>query len=103
VLAFRQDARRNQAAESIQTNRVRDHARSRPSADKPCDLWSHKFIRQKLNYIHHNPVRAGLCEHPANWEWSSYHAYLPHEPGAVPIEMDWRGYWNLEAAGMARL
>jgi putative transposase len=58
------------------------------------DLWSHKFIRQKLNYIHMNPVRAGLCDHPAKWPWSSYHSYLPHEPGAVPIEVDWRWLWT---------
>ena len=31
------------------------------------DIWSRKFIRQKLNYIHLNPVRAGLCDHPAKW------------------------------------
>jgi len=43
-----------------------------------------------------NPVRAGLCKHPAEWKWSSYRAYLPHESGTVPIEMDWRGYWSEE-------
>ena len=58
------------------------------------DLWSHKFIRQKLNYLHMNPVRAGLCKHPADWKWSSYRAYLPHKAGEVPIEIDWRGYWE---------
>jgi putative transposase len=63
------------------------------------DLWSPKFIRQKLNYIHCNPVRAGLCEHPVGWRWSSYHAYLPHKQGDVPIEMDWRAFWELEAGG----
>ena len=57
------------------------------------DIWSHKFIRQKLNYIHINPLRAGLCDHPAKWRWSSYHAYLPHERGAVPLEIDWRWLW----------
>ena len=67
------------------------------------DLWSPKFIRQKLHYIHCNPVRAGLCQHPAQWRWSSYHAYLPHEPGSVPIEMDWKGFWEVEPAGGARL
>ena len=60
------------------------------------DLWSHKFIRQKLNYLHLNPVRAGLCQHPAEWKWSSYRAYLPHQPGDVPIEVDWRAYWKEE-------
>ena len=56
------------------------------------DLWSPKFIRQKLRYLHLNPVRAGLCEHPADWKWSSYRSYLPHKAGAVPIEIDWQGY-----------
>lgn len=60
------------------------------------DIWSHKFIRQKLHYIHMNPVRAGLCDHPAKWRWSSYHAYLPHEAGSVPIEVDQRWVWSEE-------
>lgn len=58
------------------------------------DLSSHKFIRQKLGYIHMNPIRAGLCDHPAKWKWSSYRAYLPHQPSEVPLEMDLRGYWT---------
>jgi putative transposase len=41
------------------------------------DLFSHKFLRQKLNYIHLNPVRARLCESPEQWKWSSYTAYFP--------------------------
>jgi len=60
------------------------------------DLWSHRFIRQKLNYLHLNPVRAGLCEHPADWKWSSCRAYLPHKAGEVPIEIDWQAYWKEE-------
>jgi putative transposase len=60
------------------------------------DIWSRKFIRQKLNYIHNNPVRAGLCDHPGRWRWSSYHAYFPHESGAVPIEIDQRWLWTKE-------
>lgn len=60
------------------------------------DLSSPKFIRQKLNYVHLNPVRAGLCDHPAKWKWSSYRAYLPHKKGEVPIEMDLQGYWTDE-------
>jgi putative transposase len=60
------------------------------------DVWSPNFIRQKLNYIHMNPVRAGLCDHPAKWRWSSYRAYFPHEPGSVPIDIDWRWMWTEE-------
>jgi REP element-mobilizing transposase RayT len=67
------------------------------------DIWSRKFIRQKLNYVHNNPVRAGLVDHPGKWRWSSYRAYFPHQPGEVPIEVDQRWLWTdeeLEAAGV---
>ena len=66
------------------------------------DLWSPKFVRQKLNYLHLNPVRAGLCKHPADWKWSSFRAYLPHEPGDVPIEIDWQAYWKDEEMAAAK-
>ncbi len=58
------------------------------------DLWSPKFLRQKLDYIHLNPIRAKLCDHPAKWTFSSYHAYSPHKKGEVPIEIDWQAYWK---------
>jgi hypothetical protein len=74
------------------------------------DLWSPRFILQKLNYVHLNPIRAHLCDHPAEWKWSSYRAYLTHGPASVPIEIDGRGYRTdaelnsaVEAAGNARL
>jgi hypothetical protein len=65
------------------------------------DIWSRRFIRQKLHYIHMNPVRAGLCDHPAKWRWSTYAAYLPHEPEAVPIEVDKRWLWTEEELSLA--
>jgi hypothetical protein len=30
-----------------------------------------QFI-EKLRYIHRNPVKAGLCERPEDWPWSSF-------------------------------
>jgi putative transposase len=66
------------------------------------DIWSRKFTRQKLHYIHMNPVRAGLCDHPGEWRWSSYNAYLPHEPGSVPIEVDKRWLWSDEELSLAQ-
>ncbi len=35
------------------------------------EIWSYKFFVQKLNYIHLNPVRAGLVELPEHWIYSS--------------------------------
>ena len=34
-------------------------------------LWSDAVIWQKLDYIHANPVKAGLCEHPEDYKYSS--------------------------------
>jgi hypothetical protein len=48
-------------------------------------------------------VRAGLCDHPAKWRWSSYKAYLPHEPGSVPIEVDQKWLWTEEELSSANV
>jgi putative transposase len=67
------------------------------------DVVTSRFLQQKLNYIHQNPVRAGLCSDPIEWKWSSYRAYLPGFEGAVPIRIDWPSHWTkveLESVGL---
>jgi len=39
------------------------------------DLWSHQVFLQKLEYIHWNPVRAGLCRRPEEYLYSSAKFY----------------------------
>ena len=39
------------------------------------DLFSHDVFMQKLEYIHWNPVKAGLCELPEEYEYSSASFY----------------------------
>ena len=39
-------------------------------------LLNEAMFIQKLNYIHYNPVRAGLCELPENYHYSSSRFYL---------------------------
>jgi len=39
------------------------------------ELHSLEFIRQKLNYIHNNPVRAGIVEQPEDYIFSSARNY----------------------------
>ena len=34
---------------------------------------SEDYYAEALRYIALNPVRAGLCEHPSDWQWSSFH------------------------------
>ena len=35
-----------------------------------------RYIKELIRYIHLNPVRAGLVEHPEKYMWSSHRAYL---------------------------
>ena len=44
---------------------------------------------EKLRYIHRNPVKAGLCERPEDWEWSSFRHYATGCEGRVEIESEW--------------
>ena len=37
------------------------------------------YLVQVSRYIHLNPVKAKLCAQPADFEWSSYRAYLNQE------------------------
>ena len=43
--------------------------------NKPIELWSNKVISEKLNYIHNNPVKAGLVEFPEDYIYSSAKDY----------------------------
>ncbi len=87
----------NQHQESLRKLRIAVKDRSYAVWQKDSsliDLFSPKFLRQKLNYIHSNPVRAGLCEAPQDWQWSSYAAYFAKAAGQIEIEVDVNPYWK---------
>jgi putative transposase len=42
-------------------------------------LWSPKVFLQKLEYIHENPVKAGLCKYPEDYKYSSAKFYEKNE------------------------
>ena len=39
------------------------------------ELWSEPVFLQKLNYVHQNPVRAGICSEAADYLYSSAALY----------------------------
>jgi REP element-mobilizing transposase RayT len=39
--------------------------------NKPIELWSSKVIKQKIDYIHNNPVAFGFATDPVDWKYSS--------------------------------
>lgn len=43
--------------------------------NKPIELWSNKVIYEKINYIHNNPVTAGLVYFPEDYIYSSASDY----------------------------
>lgn len=49
------------------------------------EIYSEKKLREKINYMHQNPVRAGLVEKATDWKWSSARWYEQHKPVGVPI------------------
>ncbi|MFH1891268.1 MAG: transposase [Candidatus Zixiibacteriota bacterium] len=63
-------------------------------------LWKHRFdslviisldtLRQKVEYIHSNPVRKGLVNSPEQWPYSSAAQYAGvREDNPLPIDVDW--------------
>lgn len=43
--------------------------------NKPIEVWSNKVITQKVNYIHQNPVEAGLVARAEDYLYSSARDY----------------------------
>ncbi|ODA29168.1 REP-associated tyrosine transposase [Planctopirus hydrillae] len=43
-------------------------------------------LKEKLTYIHENPVRAGLVTRAIDWKWSSARWYVMGRTVGVPIE-----------------
>jgi putative transposase len=52
------------------------------------NLWSDKAIWNMIDYVHDNPVEAGLCVRRADWRWSSAEYYESRTPGALPLDLE---------------
>jgi putative transposase len=58
-------------------------------------VFSEAMFMEKVNYIHQNPVRAGLCERATDYRWSSARIwqgpFLENEPLAMDNDLlHWR-------------
>jgi putative transposase len=52
----------------------------------PQAISSEDMLRQKLDYIHYNPVRLGLVDRPEDWRYSSARNYLGQD-GVLEIDL----------------
>jgi len=51
-------------------------------------IESDAVMRQKLDYIHFNPVKRGYVDRPEHWRYSSARNYLG-QAGLIDIIRDW--------------
>jgi len=51
--------------------------------NQPIELFSPPFTVQKLNYVHNNPVEAGLVEKAEDYLYSSARAYAHGGNGSL--------------------
>jgi REP-associated tyrosine transposase len=56
---------------------------------KAVPLWSAWMIWQKINYIHANPVKAGLMSSARDYRWSSFQAFYSGSSEPLPVDQDW--------------
>jgi len=50
------------------------------------NVWSAKKLREKLQYMHLNPVKRKLVSHPQDWPWSSWSHYEKGQHGMIHVD-----------------
>jgi REP element-mobilizing transposase RayT len=80
-LARFRNARKENRAQDVSTYQVWQEG-SHPEA-----IFTEKFAEQKIDYIHLNPVRAGLVQAAHEWPFSSARAYIDGEETYPPTDL----------------
>jgi REP element-mobilizing transposase RayT len=75
------NARKENRAQDVSTYQVWQEG-SHPEA-----IFTEKFARQKMDYMHLNPVRAGMVKTADEWLYSSARAYLLGKETYPPIDL----------------
>jgi hypothetical protein len=52
------------------------------------EITTERHLLEACRYVVLNPVRAGICEHPVEWRWSSYRASAGLEPPQPFLALD---------------
>ena len=52
------------------------------------DVFSVRFLEQKMEYIHHNPCQPhwNLATLPEEYPWSSARFYIANKPSVIPVD-----------------
>jgi hypothetical protein len=58
------------------------------------------MIWQKINYIHNNPVKAGLVGSAKDYCWTSFRAFYFDSAEPLPVDNDW--WWEDDAEKLSK-
>jgi putative transposase len=53
------------------------------------NVFTTRKFKEKIQYIHRNPVTRGLVSKPEDYRWSSFNHYATGEPSPIEIESEW--------------
>ena len=67
---------------------------------KDVALWSGLMIWQKINYIHANPVKAGLVSSAKDYYWSGFRSF--HFQGDEPLAVDHDWWWPEDSEKLSK-
>jgi putative transposase len=81
---------------SLRRNKFRLCVATAAEATKPSPVWQRRFydfnvrsaqkLREKIDYMHRNPVQRRLVQNPEGWPWSSWLHYVKGERGLISID-----------------
>jgi putative transposase len=57
----------------------------------PIALKSEKWLKQKMDYLHFNPVRKGFVELPEQWKYSSARNWILGDDSIISVDRDCLG------------
>ena len=52
----------------------------------PEAVYSEMFLKQKMDYVHYNPVRRGLVSRPEDWHYSSARNYISNDATIITVD-----------------
>jgi putative transposase len=53
------------------------------------NVFTTRKFKEKIQYIHRNPVTRALVTKPEDYRWSSFNHYATGAPSPIEIESDW--------------
>ncbi len=62
---------------------------------KALSLWSGWMIWQKINYIHANPVKAGIAKSAKDYPWSNFRSFYSQSNQSLAVDQEW--WWSDDA------